>query len=363
MFEWNHTYASVQISSSSVSFFASVATAIMIYRSLGGLSCPYRRIIFGLSIADALQSFALLTGPFSISYSDHGMFPWAAGNFLTCQGNAAIMTAGVIGVPIYTWLLCIYYFRKAKYPMSNTAFLNKIERRVHIFVVIIVVLAITLAIVTKAFNPLPAGTACFIISYPPGCSQSSPDIHGECTRGATSSRILNFILMFGLNIIFIPWTILATLLLYCHVKSQERLFRADVRRVIHTEQEAELNESSCLQSFGRKIGRILMKSKNYGGRQYGREPHETRAKYIARLYRREILKQAGLYVTAFFGAYSMGFFFGLTNNVDSMKHLKGNGVSIAVSLIYPLGGLFNILIYSRPVSCFESWYLFEDDSA
>jgi hypothetical protein len=67
---------------------------------------------------------------------------------------------------------------------------------------------------------------------------------------------------------------------------------------------------------------------------------------VVKLYRRDFIIQGALYVTAYLATYS---FLGIVNAVVFF----GNGHPSAwlitlTSIFYPLGGLFNILVYTRP---------------
>ncbi len=53
-----------QISSASVSFLASMVMLVSITSTEKSLTVPFRRIMFGLSAADALQSFILIVSLF-----------------------------------------------------------------------------------------------------------------------------------------------------------------------------------------------------------------------------------------------------------------------------------------------------------
>lgn len=64
----------IGISTASLSFVGSSIISSILVRSRDGLSVPYRRIIFGLSISDIIQSLGFIFGPFlvpeSLSYVD-----------------------------------------------------------------------------------------------------------------------------------------------------------------------------------------------------------------------------------------------------------------------------------------------------
>jgi hypothetical protein len=125
----------VQICTSSISLIGSSTIAIMIFTSPTGLSTPYKRIIFGLSIADIMQSLALVTGPFSPP-RETPQSPWSIGNTSTCETNGFLMTAGSSAVTMYTCSLCIFYLSKLVYRMSNHNFTRRVEIYLHVFIVL-----------------------------------------------------------------------------------------------------------------------------------------------------------------------------------------------------------------------------------
>jgi len=143
----------LQISSASISFIASSVIAVMIKRAPRGLSTPYRRILFGLSISDILQSFALLTGPFAVPKGTT-QSPWGIGtNVRLCEANGFSMIFGTAAVPMYTCFLCLYYLCKLKHKMTDEAFTLKVERKLHVGIIAWNLTACTFLLITKRINP------------------------------------------------------------------------------------------------------------------------------------------------------------------------------------------------------------------
>jgi len=98
-----------QVSSASVSLLISSIFALLVAwpDNDGGLSEPYRRILFGVSVSGAMQSFALTAGPWLVpSYIADS---WGRGNDLTCSINGFIFAIGVGSMPMYKCFLSFYY--------------------------------------------------------------------------------------------------------------------------------------------------------------------------------------------------------------------------------------------------------------
>jgi hypothetical protein len=100
------TAAYAQIFSASISFISSLTIATAIVRSDGGLTSPFRRLIFGLSLSDVLLSFGLIVGPFASPASD--ISPFGLGNQGTCSAQGFILHLSGYTVPMYTCALSYY---------------------------------------------------------------------------------------------------------------------------------------------------------------------------------------------------------------------------------------------------------------
>ena len=108
---------SVQVGCSSASFLASSFIAVAVIKSDGGMSAPYSRIIFGLSVSDMFQSLAMVLGPFMAP--NPGLGRWAVGNMTTCRMDALLITIASVTTPMYYVALCIYTFFRIKTNMTN----------------------------------------------------------------------------------------------------------------------------------------------------------------------------------------------------------------------------------------------------
>ena len=151
---------------SSVSFVASSTIATMILVSPKKLTTPYRRLIFGLSVSDIVQSLALLTGPFS-SPKGSILASWAIGNITTCNLNGFMATNAFSFVPMYTTSLSVYYACKLTKGMSDDTFAKRIEPFLHIGPIIYNLVLTSVALALKSYNSL--GNFCYYAPYPETC--------------------------------------------------------------------------------------------------------------------------------------------------------------------------------------------------
>lgn len=365
-----------QVSTASMSFLASTIIAFAI-TCLGnvGLSTPYRRIIFGLSVADILQSLALLTGPFMVP---PGKCSGAAGTEVaSCKANGFIMSTGATLVVMYTFFLCVYYLYKLKYRMTDNAFRHKIETKCHAFIVVFCVAVNITAlgmdtIHTSAF----LRSFCAINSTPTGC-RKHPDIVGECdptTRKRADHLI--FVTVVSLPIICLVGITFAMASLYHHAYVLNQTIEQELQLSIQTptslrsgirrdgsSRRSIARDGSLRTNTPREGGSVrtsttredsLRISDPRGGSalatveepedEAAMETPQDKVQQLSRLYRREMMIQATCYVGAFCITYiPMVICVFLTIYTENPLI-----ISSIVMFTFPLGGFLNILVYTRP---------------
>ena len=163
----------------SISLIGSSTISVMILKSPDKLSTPFRRLIFGLSVADVIQSLAMVLGPFSLPKDMDGVL-WSNGNRTTCDIQGFALHVGFAGVPMYMLSLSVYYLCAVKYNRSDKHFSRKIEPWLHI-----VSIAWTLAggiacLLSGSFNIMRSGNICWYTPLPYDCV-TNDDV--ECIRG------------------------------------------------------------------------------------------------------------------------------------------------------------------------------------
>ncbi len=168
-----------QICSGSVSFLSSSLIAIGIMKS-GGLNSPYRRIIFGISVSDMMQSASIIIGPFVVpSATPKSIAPWAIGNSHSCRAQGSYLIFAYGATPMYFLGLCLYTTLKIKCNISNESFSQRIEKPMHIAIIFLNLSVCVFGLVTKGINSIAVGTFCWFAAFPTGCRQN-PSVYGEC---------------------------------------------------------------------------------------------------------------------------------------------------------------------------------------
>jgi len=313
-----YSIASVQITTASISFIASLAVAVSIWRT-GGLSHgPYTRLIFSISAADILQSFALITGPFAPPASVPEAF-WSIGNQATCSANGFLLHFGGSLFAMNSAFLCFYYLCKIKYKMTAARFSAKFERKGHVFNIttnLIMALA-GLGLGSINTNGL-VHQYCAFAALPTGCRQNV-EIYGECTEPRTTHAMLVLAIFFVLLLCSLIGIIVCMVSIVWHAIVRDKIFRPFTSR----SSAATTTDSSQQQGDVLRISNA-----------------EVDADNLLRLYLREITMQVLLYIGAFLLCY--------VPIVMRFKLLDSTFMNFLAATFYPLNGFFTILIYTRP---------------
>lgn len=288
-------------------------------------------------MSDILQSLALVTGPFAPPTGTK-QSPWARGNVHTCDANGFILTMSACAIPMYTCALCIYYYCKLKSGMSDDQFYRKIEKVMHAGIISFNILVGIISLGTNTYNASPLAGFCYFAALPQGCNYPGSENYGQCVRGKHSFVFIftSTIIPPSLSLIGITLT---TISICMHAAKQRREFRSFVPSEVK-DRALALEGNSANSTVGRHTS-----NRNF----YDKDEHETEAQFLSRLYVNESVKQSCLYVGGFTVIYIVPLItclLVLGGNLDIME--ETNAFPILFFSCFPLGGFFNILIYTRP---------------
>jgi hypothetical protein len=323
----------------SISLLASSTIAMMIWkrschesvlrpnerssRSSSKYLSPYSRFIFALSISDIMLSLAILTGTFATPR--HGNFyqDWAVGNATTCNLNGIALILGAGPSCMYTFVLTFYALYRVKHQMSRETFSQTFEMKFHFFIFLWNITFAIVAVSTRSINPIEGGFLCTLRGFPPNCD-IDPEIYGECERGRNAVNYLIGFFYFPLVVGFIGMVVcLSSLSCYVFVVEHQML-------VVAQDPGATSRRCRILSCLDRNT------------------PSDRRHSTLKNVHEVSIesLIQSSLYVFVFVLTHATNF-----ANVIALNYF---GVelptwALVMRLItYPLGGLFNILVYTRP---------------
>jgi hypothetical protein len=326
----------VKATTASISCFASTLIAIMILRSHYGLKTPYSRIIFGLSIADIIQSTSIIMSPFAAP-SDTIDAPWAKGTIETCEAAGFFLAIGSTAVPFYTLFLSYYFLKRVKDKITPQEFASKYEFKIHTLIWLYPIIGGFVALARKDFNPTLNGDLCMTIDRPVECS-TDPDTYGTCNRGQNANQDAVFI--FAIPFIATFFMLVANLLrLTIHVHLEERLMRTDTRHGT-TNDTTERNGDT----FRSKAAVFFCCSRSQQSDDPQHDQGNSSSAQTQSLAMQSLV-QSSMYVASFFLVYSSPILV-IANAVTGI--IQPNWVKWNSSIFWPLGGFFNILIYTRP---------------
>jgi hypothetical protein len=381
----------LMITTASISFIASLCLSVAIYRSeepsapgAGGArssssadksllaSSPYHRIIFGICVCDLLQSFSLTIGPF-VTPSDVPQALWGIGSAVSCRAGGFLFIAGHFGTPMYTLMLAYYSLCGVKKRGARTIgdLMVISEKKLHIFIISYNIFVNLLALVTESINTYPKGWFCTVATVPTGCRQE-PEIYGECEAiGYVNFLVLitntltPFFCMVGVLVCMVQ---IARHVMQSTKSGEKRpLFSLSSRKSSTLENDARL---SSLRGGSDKKTTIVADTNSPPGTQEDqdsrdvtssakqdnseqqvpepplREGTSTNAQDLVQGYKKDILIQAYLYMSVLFFQYGANFFPLISNWFFKSKAPDWSHYLIA--FFYPLGGFFNILVYTRP---------------
>ncbi len=383
-----------QICTGLASFVASSTLASFIAFFGSGLSNSYRRLMFAQSISEILKSLALFTGPwFPTSGSPQAV--WAIGNEWVCQIGGFLLSMGMSGVSMYTFCLCFYYVCKSKGEMDDKAFARRFEGWMHAFIIAINLVINISALGLGTFNPSPLGNMCYLFAYPPSCMQE-PGIDGE--NSCNPMSLSRCIIFSAINTQIIP--------LFCLIGGVGYLSTGEtgMSSSAHDATNNE-NQSDAASHVGQLLGRVsrtlfdpsafpaVMENQDEGSnnddanaqlisdgdndaaneedtdnlRPQDSEIEPNTALRVTSLLRRadevdatqseeqnrcplqienrEFAIQAILHLIIFC-LTSLPFL--ILNAVLLRGSIPSSTLLRANSYLFPLGGIFNILVYSRP---------------
>mmetsp|Transcript_23383 Transcript_23383/g.34641 ORF Transcript_23383/g.34641 Transcript_23383/m.34641 type:complete len:568 (+) Transcript_23383:59-1762(+) len=340
--------ASVQISTACVSLVASLVVAVSIGVG-GGLTNTtagaYKRIIFNISIADIIQSFSLIVGPFAPP-AELRQAAWSVGNRTTCTIDGFLFNFGGCLFIMTIAFLSFYYMRKVK--CRNMADADVVtlglELKIYTFIVLTSLIHNLAGVYLKTINAAVSGLNCINGSALPTWCRRFPQL--ECLEPlSTHAANLNGFYMGLISVCFAVVVLCMGLILW-HVTVRDKIFRAmtpDPTRLNNGERQTssiDRNNAGDDESLQLRRGSSAVATSIEA---------VNRADALRALYLRETTVQAFLYTGSVFLCYGP---YVVTNlllirGVNLSVHAL-EGIAFAIAFFYPLSGLFTILIYARP---------------
>jgi len=304
-------------------------------------STPYRRIILGLSISDIFRSLGLLFGPLAVPITKVSLT--VENEVLSCRVNGLVLQVATTALAMHTVFLSVYYLFKLKYRMSNESFKHRIERRVRAFIVLFSLMSGIVPLVMNAYHisSLTLST-CTIANAPTGCWRED-----DCDPAYRRVfRILSYLLVVGVNVVFMAMIITIMAVLYHHTFVLKRRIQREVSvptALRSSEDEAPNVTDEKKETEGVDIEEDTEEidlGENAEERDIEADTPQIRVQQLSKLYHNEMMTQAISFVGIYFLMY-----------IPVMVAHAGDPPDflLAITMIFfPLGGFLNILVYTRP---------------
>lgn len=302
----------IQTISGSFSFAGSVTILSILLRLEGRLCSTYRRIVFGMSISDALSSaaFALCAIP-TMSVS-------------ACSVQGFFVHLGALTTPSYNFALCVYYLMTVRFEKNEEWIKKKIEPFFHFFALSWPIGTGIFLLITNSFNP--TGPNCWIAPSPRDCL-IDPNI--ECERGENAYKYRW--LFAGYQIVAIFIFIVATMAILCiEILRRERSLSAIGSRRIESEENKEERKESSFRDTSIDDPAIDSMELSSASKK---------------ALKQQLTNQALVYTTA----YLLPTLFPMVFSLVLTRTGERNFVLwVFVGIFMPLQGFFNFFVYIRP---------------
>jgi hypothetical protein len=336
-----------------ISFIASLTLITTILRSNLKLSTVYRRLIFGISVADLVQSISQAT---SSAPMPAGSVWGAIGNDLTCELQGFFTILGAIGAMLYSLSLCIYFLLVVKFEMSELKIKTRVEPFLHAFPILY---ALVCAIYTYANqNFAPAGTNCWINDNPPNC-EADPDV--DCISTGNTSVIRWVAIAGPFFSSFVASVLIMGMIwhsLYSQTKRSQSYHQSSLvqPRVTITTLDTEKARkpglftscTSCTKCFdGKKSGHAAQVPFSPLAARLSRPSRAS----VQRL--RDVSKRASAYIIGYLATYFFSLVYRMIDTYGGGPAAVPFFVIFGSRFTFPLQGFFNVLIYTYPhvISC------------
>jgi hypothetical protein len=332
------------------------------------LATPYRRLIFALCSSDILQSVAFILGPFLVPRGSDLSSPWGLGTVSSCDMDGLLIIFGSTVSCMYISSMCIYYFCKTVKDMSDQDFYEKIEQKLHWFILLFNLPLSIAAVCTKSINPVAHLGFCHFSRMPIGCD---PSIPGDCIRGEYASLFALLHCPLGIPVLCLLITFFCTIKVvsfYSSGRQERTLFqkcskgrndeRMNIQNVTPTNGNEELHDLSDDEA-------LVVAQKDHMSRLLQREAIGQLLWHMLVFVFVYGVHIGGTILRTFLPSYSS---LSELNNRDTMP--KGILAAIYLtSIVRPLGGFFNVLVCVRPQlllfrrmhpnqSWIQTWWIF-----
>ena len=320
-----------------VSFISSLIIIIMIYKSNLKLSTVYRRLVFGVSAFDLIQSLsqAISSMPMPV-----GSSVGALGNDVTCDIQGLLVAVGINGSLLYSVSLSIYFLAMIRNRVvSERKIKEKLEPYLHAVPILFTLIAAAVLFITNSFNP--TGSICATnIEDQTGCD-TDPDV--ECKDQKAHLFISYIFVAFPLL-----GALIANIVIMCWIWRREYLMEKKNQKYRSgwLTTNASRGRGDISRNTTRNNSNVTPTRNGRGSEALSPlEARLSRPSLASVRRRKEISRRAIAYILCSFLTYIFAFIFRVWPHSG---HHPPFALELLRSIFLPLQGLFNIIIYTYP---------------
>jgi hypothetical protein len=367
--------------SGSISFIASILLVTHILRSHECLSSTYHRLIFGLSAADIISSFAYALSSTMVPKEMSYLVPFAIGNIATCDAQGFLIAVAVTVSVGYNCSVCFYYLAIITYNKKFDYIEKKLEHWFHGISILFPLVLSGILLATNTYNG-PNGGVCWSEPHdPPHCigyktgeipaGYSIPCGRGGPQDGHAELRTITRLIEYFWCLIIAPLIILVTMvMMYRSVTNTENRMqkygvstlrlRTTLAAPTTTNSLADEQEARGFALKLKKIVKYLCQANhrfamwcfrcppcagNAGCDDPERPSRTTRSNRMAS-QKRAVLQMAFGYAGAWLLVWTP--FFVLMVVADIVTKSVPDIMFILTASTVPLQGLFNFVVFMAP---------------
>lgn len=314
----------------SISFAASLTIIVMILRSNLKLTTVYRRLIFGVSAFDLIQSLsqAMSSLPMPAGWT------WAAvGNNITCDLQGFTTLVGVNGSVLYSISLSVYFLFAIQFEVEERKLKKRIEPFLHAIPVSYTLFTGVYLYIKDYYNP--AGTVCWIAP--------SQELLDENQSGML--ELIDGYVMATLPIVL---TIFVNVLILCLLWFKEYNLsvgnqRQRLQRELEQQQRQQERHQENISNNSTLTPPLSSRSPTSSGLLVA---HLSRPSKASQRRRKDIVKRATAFIVGFLLSHAFSF------TLRIWQFANDGSAPFACELLartfFPLQGFFNLLIYTYP---------------
>lgn len=269
-----------------------IASATIIKLTINsGFKTPYRRILFGLSLADIITSISFALQSFLVP-AETSSRVWAIGNHTSCRLIGATTQMGFSSL-LYSVFLSFYFMMTIRFGVKEQKFARTYEPWLHSFMAGFPFVTSLTGFGLDAYNEVEIGIGCFLKDWPAGCNDNDEvECYSDTLAWASAGWFV---------VLTFPCLAVMNLIIYFHVRAQ---MQRGMRRSLHRENQ---------------LKRI-----------------------------RQVATQAFLYVFAFSTTYFWTTLLRIIESQDVLTERDLYPFLVIQAVLLPSTGIFNIFIFLRP---------------